>query len=74
MTIHEENYIHHDLHSGNIFSHRIDWIVIGDLGLCQQVIDKKDNPNKIFGVIPYFAPEILTKNLIQKNQTFTVLE
>jgi hypothetical protein len=31
------------------------------LGLCQQVVDKKDNPNKIFGVIPYLAPEILSK-------------
>ena len=29
--------------------------------MCQQVIDKKDNPNKIFGVIPYLAPEVLTK-------------
>src|SRR5438552_13773533 len=35
--------------------------MIGDLGLCQQVVDKKDNPNKIFGVIPYLAPEVLSK-------------
>src|SRR2546429_2998926 len=34
---------------------------IGDLGLCQQVVDKKDNLNKIFGVIPYLAPEVLSK-------------
>src|SRR5207248_4092858 len=34
---------------------------IGNLGLCQQVVDKKDNPNKIFGVIPYLAPEVLSK-------------
>ena len=34
---------------------------IGDLGLCQQIVDKKDNPNKIFGVIPYLAPEVLSK-------------
>ena len=54
------------MHSGNIFSHRIDWIVIGDLGLCQQVIDKKDNPNKIFGVIPYLAPEVLSKKTYTK--------
>ena len=31
------------------------------MGLCQQVVDKKDNPNKIFGVIPYLAPEVLSK-------------
>src|SRR6185369_1757278 len=61
MRIHERNYIHHDLHSGNIFSYNIWKSRIGDLGLCQQVIDKKDNPNKIYGVIPYLAPEVLSK-------------
>src|SRR3954466_8655282 len=61
MKIHDENYIHHDLHSGNIFSYSIWNSVIGDLGLCQQVVDKKDNPNKIFGVIPYLAPEVLSR-------------
>src|SRR5207244_11073138 len=34
---------------------------IGDLGSCQQVINKKNNPNEIFGVIQYFALEILSK-------------
>src|SRR5947208_16422300 len=61
MKIHEKNYIHHDLHSGNIFSYYINQSVIGDLGLCQQVVDKKNNPNKIIGVIPYLAPEVLSK-------------
>src|SRR5947207_14552686 len=61
MKIHEKNYIHHDLHSGNIFSYYSDWSTIGDLGLCQQVVNKKDNPNKIYGVIPYLAPEVLSK-------------
>src|SRR5205823_13125992 len=61
MEINESNYIHHDLHSGNIFSYDIDYSRIGDLGLCQQVVDKKGNPNKIFGVIPYLAPEVLSK-------------
>ena len=60
MMIHGKNYIHHDLHSGNIFSY-VNWSEIGDLGLCQQVVDKKDNPDKIFGVIPYLAPEVLSK-------------
>ena len=50
------------MHSGNVFSHGIKGSVIGDLGLCQQVVDKKGNPsNKIFGVIPYLAPEVLSK-------------
>ena len=64
--IHSKNYIHHDLHSGNIFSYDTSDSCIGDLGLCQQVVDKKDNPNKIFGVVPYLAPEVLSKNLLGK--------
>src|SRR5947208_10105026 len=62
MKIHEKNYIHHDLHSGNIFSYTFWRSTIGDLGLCQQVVDKQDNPNKVFGVVPYLAPEVLSKN------------
>ena len=49
------------MHSGNIFSYSLGDSEIGDLGLCQQVVDKKDNPNKIFGVIPYLAPEVLSR-------------
>ena len=48
------------MHSGNIFSYAINNSVIGDLGLCQP-LNEKDNPNKIFGVIPYLAPEVLSK-------------
>ena len=29
--------------------------------MCQQVVDKKDNLNKIYRVIPYLAPEVLSK-------------
>ena len=43
------------------FSYNDDRSLIGDLGLCQQVVDKKDNQNKIYGVIPYLAPEVLSK-------------
>ena len=54
------------MHSGNIFSYAIYVSLIGDLGLCQQVVDKKDNPNKIIGVIPYLAPEVLSGKLYTK--------
>src|SRR5205823_9460094 len=50
---------HHDLHSGNIFSYDINYSLIGDLGLCQQIADKKDDSNEIYGVIPYSSPEVL---------------
>src|SRR6266480_3687186 len=54
-----KNYIHHDLHSGNIFSYKHYNCKIGDLGLCQQ-LKEKDDKNEIFGVIPYLAPEVLS--------------
>ena len=49
------------MHSGNIFSYDHYSNRIGDLGLCQRIVDEKDNPNKIYGVIPYIAPEVLLK-------------
>ena len=52
------------MHSGNIFLYSINDSFIGDLGLCQQIVDKKDNPNT-YGVIPYLAPEVLSKNFIE---------
>ena len=66
MSIHKKNRIHHNLHSGNIFSYNHSYSVIGDLGLCQQVIDGKDDPDKIYGIIPYLAPEVLSKETYTK--------
>src|SRR2546421_10114157 len=60
MKIHQDNYIHRDLHSGNIFSYSCDQSRIGDVGLCQQ-LKEKDDPDKVFGVITYQAPEVLSK-------------
>ena len=54
------------MHSGNIFSLTISCSQIGDLGLCQQITDKKDDSNKIFGVVPYVAPEVLLKGMHTK--------
>src|SRR5215204_6132515 len=58
LMIHGKNYIHHDLHSGNIFSYTFSKSVIGDSGLCQQIVNKKD---EIIGVISYLAPEVLSR-------------
>src|ERR1051325_6698310 len=65
MEIHKRNYIHHDLHSGNILSYNIRYSLVGDLGLCQQ-LKEKDDANEIFGVIPYLAPEVLSGRLCTK--------
>jgi serine/threonine protein kinase len=55
-SIHNKNFIHRDIHSGNILcSSTIS--LIGDLGLSQPANYTSSN-NEIYGVIPYIAPEI----------------
>src|SRR5205814_7954053 len=60
-SIHSENAIHRDLHSGNmLFMQRFD---ISDLGFCGPA----DKPLKsIYGNLPYIAPEVI----VDKEYTF----
>ncbi|PKC56931.1 hypothetical protein RhiirA1_541865 [Rhizophagus irregularis] len=68
--IHKENFIHRDLHSGNIlsvksrnYSINYKWY-IGDLGLSQPAnIISND---EIYGVIPYIAPEVFNGKAFSK--------
>src|SRR6266542_476314 len=59
--IHEKNHVHQDLYSGNILIYQKDgklYLAIGDLGLCIS-LNKIDDERKIFGVMPYVAPEVI---------------
>src|SRR5581483_5239917 len=61
-TIHNKNYIHKDLHSGNIlqFNHEYYNTKITDLGLAQSINNSKtSNSSNVCGVLPYIAPEVL---------------
>ena len=58
--IHAKELIHRDLHIGNILSFPVTRIT--DMGLCRPADYNKlenTNKNKIYGVLPYIAPEIL---------------
>src|SRR5207248_4965081 len=59
--IHNENYIHKDLHSGNIL--QFNYLArskITDLGLAQSINNSKtSNSSSVCGVLPYIAPEVL---------------
>src|SRR6266498_1644046 len=60
-TIHELNFAHCDFHDGNILYHS-NLIRISDLGLSQPVESFQSpdkNNKKIFGVLPFMAPEVL---------------
>ena len=58
--IHDGNYIHKDLHSGNILQFNKDDARITDLGLAQSINNSKtSNSSNVCGVLPYIAPEVL---------------
>ncbi|RHZ60310.1 hypothetical protein Glove_355g81 [Diversispora epigaea] len=63
-NIHNEiNLIHQDFHIGNILSINNEICLITDLGLSKPADEtgiSKDSKQKIFGVIPYIAPEVLS--------------
>jgi len=57
--IHKKGLIHRDFHVGNILYSPAYWghSAITDLGLCRPV--NEDNKEKIYGVLPYVAPEVI---------------
>src|SRR5437763_6672431 len=58
-TIHSKEYVHKDLHSGNILQFGSD-TKITDLGLAQLINNSKSsNCSSVCGVLPYIAPEVL---------------
>ncbi|EXX62627.1 Rad53p [Rhizophagus irregularis DAOM 197198w] len=66
--IHQKQMFHQDFHIGNILvNNNVNFegiplgIHISDMGLCGEVGDK--NKTKIYGVMPYVAPEVLRGNL-----------
>src|SRR5688572_31151485 len=70
-TIHYENAIHRDLHSGNILYSQLNqsWR-ISDLGFCGPA-DK--SPNSIYGNLPYIAPEVIAgKEYTFKSDIYSV--
>src|SRR5688572_7732951 len=57
--IHEKKMVHCDFHIGNILLDSEGSIAsyISDMGLCGEV--SNIDPTKIYGVMPYVAPEVL---------------
>src|SRR6185369_7047573 len=70
-NIHQEQLMHHDLHSGNIL--HSEWIsqgvMVADLGLS---VSADKEPLSIVGVLPYVAPEVLNgKPYTQKSDIYS---
>ncbi|RIA96128.1 kinase-like domain-containing protein, partial [Glomus cerebriforme] len=64
--IHQKQMVHRDFHIGNILFKSIEnnSTYISDMGLCGEVGDIDDA--KIYGVMPYVAPEVLRGKLYTK--------
>ncbi|RHZ73181.1 hypothetical protein Glove_232g224 [Diversispora epigaea] len=58
-NIHEMDLMHKDFHPGNIVNQSIFSCYITDFGLCKPV--SENDPEKIYGIIPYMAPETLSR-------------
>ncbi|RHZ82539.1 hypothetical protein Glove_109g212 [Diversispora epigaea] len=58
-NIHEMGLMHKDFHPGNIVNQSILTCYITDFGLCKPVTE--NDPENIYGVIPYMAPETLSR-------------
>ncbi|RHZ78699.1 hypothetical protein Glove_157g77 [Diversispora epigaea] len=59
INIHEMDLMHKDFHSGNIVNQSLSQSYITDFGLCKPVTE--NDPENIYGVIPYMAPETLSR-------------
>ncbi|RIB01052.1 kinase-like domain-containing protein [Gigaspora rosea] len=60
--IHSQGYVHRDLHSGNVLLDDVYNGYIADLGLSISsniALKAEANNDKIYGILPYVAPEIL---------------
>ncbi|RIB06258.1 kinase-like domain-containing protein, partial [Gigaspora rosea] len=58
--IHKEGLIHRDLHHGNILIHN-NISYISDFGLSLPYNREESTTHKLFGVVPFIAPEVLSK-------------
>ncbi|EXX57061.1 Rad53p [Rhizophagus irregularis DAOM 197198w] len=63
INIHQKQMVHRDFHVGNLLVEQetvslFNKIFISDMGLCGEVSNIKDE-SKIYGVMPYVAPEVL---------------
>ncbi|RHZ76506.1 hypothetical protein Glove_196g30 [Diversispora epigaea] len=58
-NIHEMGLMHKDFHPGNIVNRTLTLSYITDFGLCKPV--SENDPKKIYGIIPYMAPERLSR-------------
>ena len=70
LDIHNAGFTHYDLHPGNVLIISEIEPVISDFGLARHISDSL--VQKVYGVMPYVAPEIYNSKYIEKLQIFIV--
>ncbi|UZO00742.1 uncharacterized protein OCT59_011861 [Rhizophagus irregularis] len=76
QNIHRTNFVHRDLHSGNILvdlPSYYETCKIGDLGLSRHA-NGTSSDNEIYGVVPYIAPEIFKGSAFSKESDIYSLD
>src|SRR5262245_8605195 len=72
--VHNSGLVHKDLHNGNIVMQNLDGSYVTDFGLCKPVIQDSipQDRLKIYGVLPYLAPEVLSrKNYTKESDIYS---
>jgi len=60
--IHQGGLMHCDFHSGNVLvssENSRERYHIGDLGLCRPIDQNSESETRVYGVLPYMAPEVI---------------
>ncbi|CAI2174741.1 4225_t:CDS:2, partial [Funneliformis geosporum] len=60
--LHKIGYCHKDIHSGNILQDKL-YSHISDFGISGPVNKQKSGDQKVYGVLPYIAPEVFNNEL-----------
>ena len=75
ISLHIKNFMHKDLHLGNVLKENQFEASISDFGFCNPAneISLNSNSRNTYGVMPYMAPEILRgKKYTQKSDVYSL--